>query len=1016
MFRAIWRRLSAYFRIDSSSLPGDRNERKRLFFLWMLCALLIFVILVPLFHFFWKDRTRMRAQDECEMLADAALKRMEASENAIQRYREADSKSNAAANTLIGWAAVHGGITDDELEQICSVFGFYPDAAAVRSEKGYEELIGEFPEELFSEVLEQVRDDQWSDISETRQIGEFIYIISMPDIHIDDYVISRIRPEDLQDPAWMVSRDWDTDPSDPVSSEGDLSVSGYIFVRTSDHSVTRVQGDFGIQEGDILEELPDGSGILKIGNRNYIAGVSENSDCRAYALADASGVRSKAMIHPALPAVFFVLLFLLIILYAWFLRGDILKGRVEQSGPAGSREDMTELMIRHVRLMFMSVSACVLLLILLLCTLFIIDRSRIRENLILDNIENYFQEADSNTAIYTEYRSNLEYAVLKEIDYLTSSNPERFDSTAVGSLALGLGREIFILNRNGSVVIGTERSYDFSGLYNPESPLYKFSSVLEGRADDMEAVLNDETFGSVNCLAVRRENAQGMIFTKNIIEDPLSVNEFYSDYRVPGGLILFAVDGKSGEILSCSEKEYTGRKAESIGLTENVRADGFAGDVMVDGRRCFVQAQDRGNRLSLIATDLGYLGVMYAPLILVTFAAGMLLVILMLLSVFILQADVWENLEPAADRIDGARETADDGEEPEDAEKQAREAGKAGQPEENEENASFYREENGDLRLNRAAVGRWLHLETPFRSQSADEKFRSIVHRILFAVLIAGWLIYQNKGTKGIMGSTLAYLLQRSWLYGINIYSICYALLAGTVIYTAAIAVRRIVLLFGANFGNRGETVARLISSFIGYMSVLGAIAYGLLFLGVNTAAILTSVGIVGLAVSIGARDLVSDILSGISIVFEGEFRTGDIVEIGGFRGEVEEIGIRTTKVMSMGNVKIFRNSSVSGVINLTQRYSIAQVQIQVARSEPYAGLEALFKEKLPGIRENIPEAVMPVELCGISDMNDACVTVLFQTRCREADRVKVERAMRREFELLMEKEGILPWGRVPEN
>ncbi len=43
----------------------------------------------------------------------------------------------------------------------------------------------------------------------------------------------------------------------------------------------------------------------------------------------------------------------------------------------------------------------------------------------------------------------------------------------------------------------------------------------------------------------------------------------------------------------------------------------------------------------------------------------------------------------------------------------------------------------------------------------------------------------------------------------------------------------------------------------------------------------------------------------GLSIVFEGEYQVGDIIEVGGYRGEVLEIGVRTTKLEGRGgNIK----------------------------------------------------------------------------------------------------------------
>ena len=94
---------------------------------------------------------------------------------------------------------------------------------------------------------------------------------------------------------------------------------------------------------------------------------------------------------------------------------------------------------------------------------------------------------------------------------------------------------------------------------------------------------------------------------------------------------------------------------------------------------------------------------------------------------------------------------------------------------------------------------------------------------------------------------------------------------------------------------------------------------------GVDTATLLVSAGILSIAISLGAKDMVGDILAGLFIIFEGEFRVGDIVMIGDWRGTVLEIGVRTTKIEDGSkNIKIIRNSNVTDVINMTKRSSYA--------------------------------------------------------------------------------------------
>ncbi len=64
---------------------------------------------------------------------------------------------------------------------------------------------------------------------------------------------------------------------------------------------------------------------------------------------------------------------------------------------------------------------------------------------------------------------------------------------------------------------------------------------------------------------------------------------------------------------------------------------------------------------------------------------------------------------------------------------------------------------------------------------------------------------------------------------------------------------------------------------------------------GINVAPILASLGLVGLAVGMAAKDILTDFIAGVFIIFEGGYNIGDEVEIAGFSGKVLEISLRRT-------------------------------------------------------------------------------------------------------------------------
>ncbi|NCB33527.1 MAG: mechanosensitive ion channel family protein, partial [Erysipelotrichia bacterium] len=160
---------------------------------------------------------------------------------------------------------------------------------------------------------------------------------------------------------------------------------------------------------------------------------------------------------------------------------------------------------------------------------------------------------------------------------------------------------------------------------------------------------------------------------------------------------------------------------------------------------------------------------------------------------------------------------------------------------------------------------------------------------------------------------------------------------------------------------------------------------------------------------------LMNDILAGISIVFEGAFRVGDIVTIDGWRGEVVEIGIRTTKIRSVINdIRIFNNSTIASVVNMTKQYSYAIVDVGVDYNESLEHVETVLKEELPLIHERIPAIVAGPYYKGVTKLAESSVNLRIMAECSEQDRIQVTRDLNREIFLIFKKYNVnIPFPQV---
>lgn len=154
----------------------------------------------------------------------------------------------------------------------------------------------------------------------------------------------------------------------------------------------------------------------------------------------------------------------------------------------------------------------------------------------------------------------------------------------------------------------------------------------------------------------------------------------------------------------------------------------------------------------------------------------------------------------------------------------------------------------------------------------------------------------------------------------------------------------------------RLATFKVLIFNSVKYLTSISAACYCLNVIGVNMVAVLAGLGVMGLIVGFGAQTLIEDIITGLFIVFEGQFSVGDIVSTDGYRGTVTNIGIRTTCITDVGgNVKILRNSDIKNVVNLSGKNSCAVVNMSITYAESIERAERVIKKALPIIFQSYP-------------------------------------------------------------
>ena len=122
------------------------------------------------------------------------------------------------------------------------------------------------------------------------------------------------------------------------------------------------------------------------------------------------------------------------------------------------------------------------------------------------------------------------------------------------------------------------------------------------------------------------------------------------------------------------------------------------------------------------------------------------------------------------------------------------------------------------------------------------------------------------------------------------------------------------------NAERKVETIYQIIRSFLKYAVVFVYICLVLPIFGVNPSAILAGAGVIGLVVGFAFQDLLNDVVSGFSIVFNNTFDVGDFVDINGNVGNVVNMGIKTTVIRSFtGELCTLNNRLIVNVRNYTK-------------------------------------------------------------------------------------------------
>jgi small conductance mechanosensitive channel len=203
-------------------------------------------------------------------------------------------------------------------------------------------------------------------------------------------------------------------------------------------------------------------------------------------------------------------------------------------------------------------------------------------------------------------------------------------------------------------------------------------------------------------------------------------------------------------------------------------------------------------------------------------------------------------------------------------------------------------------------------------------------------------------------------------------------------------------------------SVLRSVASFV----ILGTAALTVLsVLQINLAPLLASAGVAGVAIGFGARNLVTDFLSGVFMILEDQYGVGDVIDAGVASGTVVEVGLRVTKLRGdEGEIWYIRNGEVKRIGNLSQGWATAVVDVQVGYGQDLERVRGVITAAAEAMAKAQPwdEALWePVEVLGLESVTADSVVIQAQAKTMPGKAAAVARELRWRIKRAFDEAGI---------
>lgn len=802
----------------------------------------------------------------------------------------------------------------------------------------------------------------------------------------------------------------DTTSESAVFKNVTIGQSGYVFAVSAKnylityHANKDLIGKDALDAGIPVAELEnDNFTWINFNGEKLYAGISKIDETYYISVVPEAEIQaSRNITVGAILFTFFAVMTIIITYGVFIMSDDEQKSAQPENYKKKGRFIYNKSVGRKAAVLSFVGLVCILIISYYMQTLFALSSQSMTNVQRVDEVESTINRYQEKIDMLTDQYNERYLGKAKLAAYALDANPGLRNRQSLQTLADLLQIQyIYIFDGNG-VQTATNSPYTkFQLSQDPNDQSYEFNKLLLGADYLIQDIQPDDVSGEMRqyigvTLRDNAGNANGFVEIgirpsrlENLMKN-MQLDKILDGVKVGVHGFAFAVNKENHNFDYYPVSKLIGRASTDYGLTDKDFKDGYSGYMTIENQKYYGTSKETASDFVYVAVPESEIMEERIPL---TLASAGLSFLFLIVTFFVLTFDVEKE-----------RLSHQDAETPESPE--------------HEDRMIDVQMPDGRVAKTEAAASRWKNLTIDWVEKTPEQKIATVI-KIIFGVLaiaISIIVLFQNKFFDD--DSIFAYILGGQWEHGLNIFAFTMCFIIISIGMTVATIIRKILNLLSTTFGARGETVCRLLGSFIKYVSIVAIACFCLSVLGVNTTTLLASAGILSLAISFGAKELVADIISGLFIIFEGDFRVGDIIMVGDWRGTVIEIGVRTTKVEDGSkNIKVIRNSNVNNVINMTKRYSYASCDVGIEYGESLERVETIFEKEFPNIKKRLPAIQDGPFYKGVVSLGDNSVNVRIIVQCAEADRIQLERDLNREMKLIFDEYNInIPFPQVVVN